>query len=322
MSRYVSRRLLLALPLVWAVVTLTFALMEAAPGDASHHMLPPGVPDEVRAELHHKWRLDAPWHVRYAALMGNLVRGDLGMSITREKPVAQLIAASLPDTLVLSSAALALTMVLGLSLALAQVTWRGRAADAALDLISLGLYSVPGFWLATLLVLALAHAWPLLPASQATDPMAQYLGAGARFLDRLEHLILPTLALGLANTAVVARHLRAGLIEALGEDFVRAAKARGLSRGRILLRHALPNALPPVLTLLGLSLPFLFSGSVVIERVFAWPGMGTLIFEAILEHDTPLVMGCFFVYALVVLAGSVLADLLCAWADPRIRLEA
>lgn len=311
----------MALPLVWAVVTLTFVLLEAAPGDPSHHMLPPGVSDEVRADLHHKWRLDAPLHVRYAALMGNLVRGDLGMSITREKPVAQLIAASLPDTILLSAAALGITLALGIGLALAQATWRGRVVDGAIDLVALGLYSLPGFWLATLLVLLLAHWWPLLPASQATDPMAPYMGAGARLLDRVAHLILPALALGLANTAVVARHLRASLDEALGEDFVRAARARGLSPTRVLLRHALPNAMPPVLTLLGLSLPFLFSGSVVIERVFAWPGMGTLIFEAIFEHDTPLVMGCFFVYALVVLAGSVLADLLCAWADPRVRLE-
>ena len=321
MSRYVSRRLLLAVPLVWAVVTLTFALMEVAPGDPSHHMLPPGVSDEVRAELHAKWRLDDPVLVRYGALLRNLVTGDLGVSLTQEKPVAALIARSLPDTLLLSSAALAVTLALGVILALVQVAWRGRAADGVIDVVSLGLYSIPGFWLAMLLVLVLAHWWPLLPASQATDPMARYLGAGARLLDRVEHLILPALALGLANTAVVARHLRAAMIEAMGEDFVRAARARGLSPARILLRHALPNALVPVLTLLGLSLPFLFSGSVVIERVFAWPGMGTLIFEAIMEGDTPLVMGCFFVYALVVLAGSILADLLCAWADPRIRLE-
>ena len=187
MSRYVSRRLLLALPLVWAVVTLTFLLMEVAPGDASHHMLPPGASEEVRAELHAKWHLDAPIYVRYLVLLRNLAGGDLGHSITQEKPVAELIWASLPDTLLLSSAALTITLALGVAVALAQATWRGRAVDGALDLVSLGLYSLPGFWLATLLVLILAHWWPVLPASQATDPMARYLGAGARVLDRFQH---------------------------------------------------------------------------------------------------------------------------------------
>ena len=320
MARYVLRKLLLAVPIVWAVVTLTFALMEAAPGDASHHMLPPGVSEEVRADLHARWRLDAPLHVRYLALMGNLLGGDLGHSLTEERPVRQMIGEALPATLALSGAALTITMVLGIGLGLLQAARRGGAADGVASGVSLALYSLPGFWLAILLVLLLAHWWPILPASQAADPMARYLGALPRLLDRLEHLVLPALALGLANTAVVARHLQASLRDQLGQDFIRAARARGLDERQVLLRHALPNALPPVLTLLGISLPFLFSGSVVIERVFAWPGMGSLIFEAIMEQDTPLVMGCFLVYALVVLAGSALADLLCAWVDPRVRL--
>jgi len=320
MARYFLRRLVLAVPLVWAVVTLTFLLMEAVPGDTSHHLLPPGVDEEVRADLLTRWKLDQPMPVRYLALMGSLLGGDLGISAAEERPVSELIGEALPATLVLSGAALAITLSLGVLLGVVQAAWRGRAVDGAASAVSLALYSLPGFWVAILLVLVFAHWWPVLPAAQAADPLAPYMSGWAQLTDRLWHLLLPAAALGLANAAVVARHLRASLLDQLGHDFVRAARARGLDERRVLLRHALPNALPPILTLVGISLPFLFSGSVVIERVFAWPGMGSLIYEAILEHDTPLVMGCFFVYALVVLVGSALADLLCAWADPRVRL--
>jgi peptide/nickel transport system permease protein len=321
LARYVIRRLLLAVPLVWAVVTLTFLLIEAAPGDAAAHLVPPDSSEELRAELRDKWRLDDPVHLRYLASLSNLLGGDLGLSVTRGRPVSTLIGEALPHTLALSGAALVITAVLGLAVGLAQVAWRGRWPDGVGSVLTLALYSVPGFWLAVLLVLVFAGWWPVLPGSQAADPMAPYMGSVARLLDRLEHLLLPALALGLANTAIVARHLRAGMLDELQRGFIRAARARGLSEWRILLRHALPGALPPVLTLFALSLPFLFSGSVVVEKVFAWPGMGSLIYEGILKQDTPVVMGCFFIYALVVLAGSLLADLLCAWADPRIRLE-
>ena len=320
MAHYLLRRLVLAIPLIWAVVTLTFLLMEAVPGDTSHHLLPPGVDEEVRADLLARWRLDRPMPVRYLALMGSLLSGDLGVSAAEERPVSELIAETLPATLVLSGAALAITLALGVFLGVLQAAWRGRAVDGVASAVSLALYSLPGFWVAILLVLVFAHWWPVLPASQAADPLAGYRSGWAQLTDRLWHLLLPAVALGLANAAVVARHLRASLLDQLGQDFVRAARARGLDERRVLLRHALPNALAPILTLVGISLPFLFSGSVVIERVFSWPGMGSLIYEAILEQDTPLVMGCFFVYALVVLAGSALADLLCAWADPRVRL--
>ena len=321
MTRYLLRRALQVVPLVWAVLTLTFVLLEAAPGDPSAYLVPPGASADVRDELRDRWQLDRPVHVRYLALMGNLTRGELGRSMLRGRPVAELIGDALPSTLLLSATALALTLLLGVGLGVLQAARRGTALDRGAGALNLALYSMPGFWLAILLVLLFAHAWPVLPASQTADPMAAYMGPLPRLWDRIAHLVLPAAALGLANSAVVARHLRGRLVEVLTRPFVRAARARGLAERRVLWRHGLRNSLLPVLTLVGLSLPFLFSGSVVVEKVFAWPGMGTLIVEAIVQRDTPVVMGCLFVYALLVIAGSAAADVLCAWADPRIRLE-
>ncbi len=321
MKRYLLRRLLQVVPLLWAVLTLIFLLLEAAPGDPSAYLVPPGASAEVREALRQSWRLDDPAPARYLALLSNMASADLGRSMLRGRPVAEMIGEALPPTLLLAGASLAITPLLGGPLGVIQAARRGSALDGAATAVSLTLYSIPAFWLAILLVLVFGHWWPLLPATQMADPMADYMAPLPRLWDRVLHLLLPALALGLANTAVVARHLRARMVEVLGRDFIRAARARGLGGWAVVLRHALPNSLLPVLTLLGLSLPFLVSGSVIIERIFAWPGMGSLVVESILGQDTPVVMGCLFVYALMVIVGSAAADLLCAWADPRIRLE-
>lgn len=321
MTRYLLRRLVQVVPLVWAVLTLIFVMLEAAPGDASAYLVPPGASSEVRDTLRERWQLDDPAPARYLALLSNMARGDLGHSVLRGRPVSQLIREALPPTLLLAGASLAITLLLGGVLGVIQAARRGSTLDGVATALSLTFYSIPAFWLAILLVLAFAHGWPILPATQMADPMADYMAPLPRLWDRVQHLMLPALALGLANTAVVARHLRARMVEVLGRDFIRAARARGVGGWAVILRHALPNSLLPVLTLVGLSLPFLVSGSVIIERVFAWPGMGSLVVESILGQDTPVVMGCLLVYALMVVAGSVTADLLCAWADPRIRLE-
>lgn len=321
MTRYLARRLLQIVPLVWAVLTLIFVLLEAAPGDPSAYLVPPGASSEVRDTLRERWHLDDPAPSRYLALLSNMARGDLGHSVLRGRPVAELIGEALPPTLLLAGASLAITLLLGGVLGVIQAARRGTALDAIATAVSLTLYSIPVFWLAILLVLVFGHWWPLLPATQMADPMADYMDPLPRLWDRVLHLLLPATALGLANTAVVARHLRARMVEVLDRDFIRAARARGLGEWAATLRHALPNSLLPVLTLVGLSLPFLVSGSVIVERIFAWPGMGSLVVESILGQDTPVVMGCLLVYALMVIVGSVSADLLCAWADPRIRLE-
>ena len=321
MTRYLLRRLVQVVPLVWAVLTLIFVMLEAAPGDASAYLVPPGASAEVRDSLRERWNLDDPAPARYVALLSNMARGDLGHSVLRGRPVGQLVREALPPTLLLAATSLAFTLLQGGALGILQAVRRGTPLDGAATGLSLIVYSIPAFWLSILLVLVFAHAWPVLPATQMADPMADYMAPLPRLWDRITHLVLPALALGLANTAVVARHLRERMVRVLGRDFIRAARAKGLGRWTVVLRHALPNSLLPVLTLLGLSLPFLVSGSVIVERIFAWPGMGSLVVESILGQDTPVVLGCMLVYALMVVMGSAAADLLCAWADPRIRLE-
>ncbi len=321
MLRYSLRKLLHAVPLAWAVVTLCFLLLEAAPGDVSGVLVPTGSSSAVREAIIAKWHLEAPLGERYLAAMHNLCTGELGVSVVRERPVLDLVLEALPATLTLAGTALAVMVLLGLFLGSLQALRRGSWLDRVATVASVGLHAVPAFWLAMLLVLCFALWWPVLPSSQASDPMAAYLPQGSRIWDRLVHLVLPAIALGAANAALVARHHRSALLEVLGHDWVRTAHALGLGRWRVLLRHALPAALLPTITLLGLALPFLFSGSVVVERVFAWPGMGSLVFDGIRNQDTPLVLGCFLIYGLLVVLGGLLADLASAALDPRIRLE-
>lgn len=321
MIRYALRKLLYAVPLAWAVVTLCFLLLEAAPGDVSGVLVPAGASPAVRQAIIDKWQLEAPPWERYWAALGNLCSGDLGISTVRERPVLDLVLEALPATLLLAGTALVVMIVLGIALGSLQALRRGSRTDRAITALSVALHAMPAFWLAMILVLCFALWWPVLPPSQAADPMAAYLPLGPRIWDRLTHLVLPATALGAANAALIARHQRSALLETLGQGWIRTARALGLGPRRVLLRHALPAALLPTVALLGLSLPFLFSGSVVVERVFAWPGMGSLVFDGILNQDTPLVLGCFLIYGLLVVLGGLLADLASAAIDPRIRLE-
>ena len=321
MIRYATRRLLMAIPLAWAVVTACFLLLEAAPGDVSAVLVPQGATPAVREAIIAKWQLGAPMGQRYLAAMGNLCTGELGISVVRERPVVELVVEALPATMALTATALAVMVILGLAIGSLQALRRGSWLDRAATATSVVLHAVPSFWLAMMLVITFALWIPLLPASQASDPMAAYLPAGQRLLDRLAHLVLPALALGAANAALVARHHRSALLEVWGQPWIRTARALGLSPWRVLTRHALRAALLPTVALLGLALPFLFSGSVVVEKVFAWPGMGSLIFEGIEHQDAPLVLGCFLVYSLLVVVGGLLADITAAALDPRIRLD-
>jgi peptide/nickel transport system permease protein len=321
MLRYSLRRLLTAVPLVWAVVTACFLLLEAAPGDVSAVLVPQGASPAVREAILTKWQLGAPMGQRYLAALANLCTGELGISVVRERPVLELVLEALPATLALTTAALTVMVLMGLAIGSVQALTRGSWLDRAATVASVTLHALPAFWLAMVLVIVFALWLPVLPASQASDPMAAYLPAGQRALDRLTHLVLPAIALGAANAALVARHHRSALLEVLGQPWIRTARSLGLGPWRVLSHHALRAALLPTVTLLGLALPFLFSGSVVVERVFAWPGMGSLIFEGIEHQDAPLVLGCFLVYGLLVVLGGLLADLATAGLDPRIRLD-
>lgn len=323
MARHALRKLLLALPLVWGVITLIFFLMELSPGSIAEAQLSPDASPEVRAIIEAKYGLDRPIHERYLRLLGDLLRFEFGNSHVSQRPVRDEILQRLPATLTLSGAALLIGWPLGIAVGVLQSVRRGKLADSALSVGSLTFYSMPSFWLALVLQLVFSLWWPIFPTSGMNDTMLAYTSPSRLevWLDSAWHLALPSLALGLAAAASVARYTRSSMLEVLHQDYVRTARAKGLSEARVVLRHALPNALLPLITLFGLSLPVLFSGSVLIENIFAWPGMGQMIVDAIFRKDTPVVIGVFFVFSLVVIAGNLAADLAYAVADPRIRLE-
>jgi peptide/nickel transport system permease protein len=320
--QYILRKLLLALPLLWGVVTLIFILLQVSPGDATDRFFTPETPPEVREMIMVKWGLDQPVHVQYGRMLGNLSTGDFGISIAQERPVFDIIAEKLPNTLLLSAVTMSVVIVTGLSLGIAQAIRQYSLFDNMGSVISLFFYSMPSFWLALMLILLFAVHWQWLPASGMVDAvMYDYMSPSEQLVDRIKHLILPGLGLGVASSAGMARYMRSSMLEVVRQDYIRTARAKGLSERQVILKHAVRNALLPIVTLIGLSLPFLFSGSVLIEYVFAWPGMGRVIVEAIFTQDTPLIVACFFVFTLLVVAGNLLADIAYSVVDPRIRLS-
>ncbi len=323
-ARYVLRRLAVAVPLMLGVLTLVFFLVEAAPGSPVDRFLGDRpVPPEVRERLERAYGLDRPAPARYVHWISALVlRGELGWSLSRAQPVSGVLARALPPTLLLAGAALLVHLVAGLSLGAVSARYRGRWPDRALTWGSLLLYAMPTFWLGLMAILGLAYLARVFPASSIHTVGAEGWSWPLRLLDLAWHTALPALVLGLGSAAATSRFVRAGLLEALAEKFIQAARARGVDGGRVLLVHALRNALLPVINLMGLSLPVLVSGSLVVEVVFGWPGMGRATYEAILAEDLPVVMSATLLASSLVIGGSLLADLALAAADPRVRHEA
>lgn len=327
MAAYLLRRLLGAVPLVLGVATLIFFVLNLAPGDPAALFSNPNVPPEVVEQIRRNLGLDQPIHIRYLRWLGALLTGNFGYSFAQGRPVGEILLEALPNTLILTGTALALVFLLGLAIGVYQAVRQHSWEDATLSVASLFFYSMPSFWLALMLMLLFslkAHqwGWPIaLPPTGMTSVDYAFLSAGARLRDRLTHMVLPVGTLTLALAAGVSRYARAQMLEVIRQDYIRTARAKGLPERRVILGHALRNSLLPVITLLGLYLPFLFSGAVFVEVVFAWPGMGQVIVSAIFQRDYPVVMATSFLFATMVVAGNLLADVLYAVADPRIRYE-
>lgn len=323
MARYIARRLLVALPLMLGVATLVFVLMESAPGDPIDLVIGDRpVPDEVRERIERAYGFDRPPLERYLHWLRALAfEGELGWSHSRTRPVTTALADALPPTLLLSGAAMLFYLMTGLLLGAWSAVRRGRWSQRLVTLFTLSTYAMPVFWLGLMAIWILSYHFRLFPASSMSRVGADSLGPIARVLDLLWHLILPAAVLGAASAAAMSRFVHHGVIEALGEPFVRAAKARGLSDSRLLWGHAMRQAVVPVINLAGLSLPVLISGSLVVEVVFAWPGMGRLTYDAILAQDYSVVLATTMMATGFVVLGNLLADLAVAWVDPRVRLQ-
>jgi peptide/nickel transport system permease protein len=319
-TRWLARRLAASVAIVFTVVTLTFFIIRLAPGEP---FLPPGeraMDPAVREVLRAQFGLDRSVPEQFARFVGQLAHGNLGYSFTQRRPVAAALADAIPNTLLLAGAALLLDFLLGVWLGVFQAMRARSAADVALGAGTLFIASVPTFWLGLILLLVFGEWLHWLPLGGVTDPVPPH-GGLAQLWDRLHHLILPAVTLGVVGAATTARYQRAAALEAGAHDYVRTARAKGLSDRTIMARHVLRNALLPTVTLFGLAFPFLLTGAVLIERVFSWPGMGRLAADAILQRDYPVVSGTMLVASVMVVLGSLIADVLTAVADPRVRVQ-
>jgi len=319
MARWVLRRAAAGLLVLWLVATVTFVLVSLAPGDISHRISDPRVPPAARERWAQQFGLDQPWPVRYGAWLAAAGQGDLGHSWVSFQPVTMLLLGTLPATILLAGLGLAAELAGGIALALVQIRRPDGLADRMITVSTIIAYALPSFWVALMLVFLFAFTFPLFPPSHMLSPAGELATGWPRVLDLARHTVLPVTAIAITGMGAVARYLRGSLLDEQASHYLLAARARGCSQGRALVHHALPNALPPLVTMVGLSLPFLVSGSLVVEVVFSWPGMGRLMFDAALARDVPLLMGGTVLATAAVVVGSALADLTYAAIDPRVR---
>ena len=318
------RRLAAAFVLLWLVVTLTFVLVRLAPGDAAALLVPPTAAPEDAARLRAELALDAPIAVQYAKWMGGLLRGDLGESFTQRRPVAQVLREALPVSLGLGISSLVLTFVVGVAIGTVQATRRGTLVDPTLTFATTAVYAAPSYWLALSLIAVFTYGatvWGLppglrLPAFGIRDPAGVETGWAA-VADLVRHAVLPVTVLAAVGAAGIARYARSTVADLAGSEWVRTARAKGLPSRSVYGRHVLANALPPLVVLLALSLPGVVAGSVFVESVFAWPGMGRVMVAAIASRDYPVVMGATVLYAALVILANLAADVMLPLIDPR-----
>ncbi|MEE8338645.1 MAG: ABC transporter permease [Xanthomonadales bacterium] len=325
MGWYISKRLLQAIPLLLGIATVTFFIVHLAPGDPMDFFLEQryrqNIDPEVIELLRQKYGLDQPIHIQYIKWLGNLLQGDLGESFTHRRPVSALMAEVIPYTLQLTILAVIFDALIGITLGIISAVKQYSILDKTITLGSLILYSVPGFWLALMLVLVFSVNLGWLPTSQTRSFDYEFLSWFGKLKDLAWHLILPVFVLGIASAAGTARYMRSRLLEVLNEEYILAARARGLRERAVILKHALRNALIPIITIYGLSLPFLLGGAVIIETIFAWPGMGRLAVSAILARDYPVILATSMIAAVLTVIGSLIADVTYALADPRVSYE-
>ena len=320
MRRYLAERIAQLLIVVFLVTAISFFLIRLAPGDPFSFVGDFTISDAVRDRLRAQFGYDKPLIEQFFLFLANVARGRLGYSHSMHRDVGNVIAAAVPRTLLLMGAALLTSFAIGIAVGALQAVRRGSWLDRAASGILLLFYSIPDFWLALMALLAFAYWLPIFPTGGMVDQvMHDYMSFGGRVRDVIAHLILPAFTLALLAAAGIARFQRAALLDVLPQDYVRTARAKGLAERDVVLKHALRNALLPVITLLGLSLPALVGGAFFVEKVFSWPGMGYIAANAIAARDYDLVTGTVIVGGIMVALGSLLADLLYAAADPRLR---
>jgi len=305
MLAYLVRRIVFGAAVLAGTSLITFVIAFVIPADPAVAMAGAKADPQTLASIRHELGLDQPLYIQYARYLDRALHGDLGRSYVRRESVARLIVSRFPATAILALAAMMLSLVLGVAMGALAAAYRGRAADNALLVISLVLVSMPVYWLGTMLLIAGGLYLRSFPLGGWSGPLS---------------LVLPTLTLALGSAGYYSRILHTNLADAMDQEFIRTARGKGLSPARVMLRHAMANAMLPLVTLAGLDLAGLFSGVVLTETVFNWPGIGRLAFEAIFNLDIPLIMGTVLFSAFLIVVANLIVDLLYSWLDPRIRL--
>ncbi|MBI5399407.1 ABC transporter permease [Candidatus Saganbacteria bacterium] len=319
MKTFLWRRIIQFIPLIFGVSLLSFFVMHLAPGDPTSLFTNPNIDPRELARIRANWGLDQPIYLQYFYWLGNLLRGNLGTSYTTGQPVLQEILARLPATLMLMIPAYILTLLITIPLGVICAVKKDSWFDNLITIFSFAGMATPSFWLGLVLMLIFAVQLHWLPAVGISEISATNQSMLARGIDFLRHLILPLSTMVLLSLAGITRYQRAAMLEVLNQDYIRTARAKGLPERMVIYKHALKNALIPIVTIIGLSLPDLFGGAFIIETIFAWPGMGRLGVMAIFQRNYPLIMGIVVFSALLIMLGNLLADLAYAWVDPRIR---
>lgn len=314
MTRFLLRRTVHAGILVLVTLTASFLILHLAPGDATTRYYDPAVDPRAMEAVRDRLGLDDPLPVQYVKIIGHYVRGDFGISFSHQRPVSEILAEAVPRTLGLTGVALLLQLLIGLGLGAFSAARRYSALDKTFSVTFLVLYSIPSFYLAFLLIALFSLKLGWLPSAGIASIQ------GGPFVDHLRHAVLPVCVLALGSAAGFARYTRGSLLEVIHQEYVRTARAKGVTETQILWKHAFKNALPQLCAVVGLSVPFLLAGAVVVEKIFAWPGMGALLVDAIYARDYPIVLAVNLIAALMVIVGNLLADLSQAWLDPRVKL--
>jgi peptide/nickel transport system permease protein len=317
--RHLVARLLQSLIVVLIVTTISFFIVRTAPGDPFSYD-GRGLSEALRNQLREESGFNQPLWKQYVLYINKVAHGNLGWSFKKNRPVADVLADALPRTLLLAGVSLALSFSLGVLIGVVQAIRRGQWFDRASSGVMLFFYSVPDFWAAFMIMVIFSYWWGLLPAGGIVDPaMHEYLGPWDSFVDRVDHLILPAGSLVLVSVAGIARYQRAAMLEILPADFIRTARAKGLTEREVIWRHAIRSSATSMVTLLGLLLPAFLGGALFVEKVYAWPGMGLMAADAISSRDYDVVCAAVIVGSILVVLGTLLADLLQMAIDPRVR---
>lgn len=303
---YIVRKLLLAIPVVLLATFIVFLMLHLTQGDPALALVPPRHTIADVEEVREKYGLNDPLYTQYGLFLWRLLHGDMGTSVSTFTPVSSLVFQKLPRTLELMAIGLTISYSIGIPLGILSALRQNSVADRGVMVFTLIAYAMPSFWLGILLMLLFAVKLHWLPLGGAVGGFAS--------------IILPTVTLGLGNSALTTRMMRSSMLEVMRMDYITQLRSRGLPEREVIFKHGLKNAILPVITVIGLDIGWFVGGAVVVETIFSWPGIGRLVYESILRDDFPVVQGCILILAMFVVAGNLIADILYAIADPRVRL--